>query len=174
MEGAPAPSCFIHPLAYVGTASIGAGTRVWQFASVIRGAVLGKDCSVASGVTVDGAHFGDHCVISQGVTLAPGQSFGDDVFIGPNVSICNDRWPRANKVGFDTEAFRLGEVAVRVGDCASIGAGAVVLPGVVIGEGAMIAAGAVVDRSVPANHLFKRDGTIVPIDGRVPQRMRFV
>lgn len=167
-------SAVIHPLAHVGDdVRIGARTRVWQFASVIRGARLGRDCTVSSGVTVDGAVFGDRCVIQQGVTLAPGMLFGNDVFVGPNVSICNDVWPRASKEGFDLAALRSGQWAVIVKDGASIGAGAVVLPGVVIGADAMVAAGSVVVRNVPDHHLWKRDGSVAPIDrDRLPRRMK--
>lgn len=50
------------------------------------------------------------------------------------------------------------------------GANAVVLPGVVIGERAMVAAGAVAGKDVPADHLFTRDGEIIPIDPEWRQR----
>jgi acetyltransferase-like isoleucine patch superfamily enzyme len=66
-----------------------------------------------------------------------------------------------------------GENCVVVKDGASIGAHAVVLPGVTIGAGAMIGAGATVDRSVPDGHLLRRDGEIVPIAAKLPDRMRF-
>lgn len=153
----------IHPLALVEGSIVGPRTRVWQFASVIRGARLGADCSVASCATLDGPQFGDRCVVSQGVAMGPGFEIGDDVFIGPNVTVCNDRWPRATKGGFDAEALRAGFVTVRIGNWASIGANAVILPGVTLGKRAMIAAGAVVDRDVPYDHIFKRDGSIAPI-----------
>lgn len=168
------PSAFIHPLAHVDGAEIGARTKVWQFASVIRGTKLGNDCSVASCATLDGPVFGDRCIISQGVAMGPGFLFGDDVFVGPNVTICNDRWPRVEKDGFEPEALRSGHWAVIVGPRASIGANAVVLPGVVIGIGAVIAAGAVVKRDVPDGHLFRRDGSCVPLDpAKMKARMRY-
>jgi len=153
------PTAFVHPKAHVEDSTIGPRSKVWQFASVIRGTVLGADCNVASGATLDGPVFGDRCIISQGVAMGPGFRIFSDVFIGPNVTICNDRWPRVSKDGFDIEALR-AEYTVIVGHGVSIGANAVVLPGVVIGTGAMIAAGAVVNRSVPAGHLFRRDGRI--------------
>lgn len=153
------PTAFVHPKAHVEDATIGPRCKVWQFASVIRGTVLGADCNVASGATLDGPVFGDRCKISQGVAMGPGFLFGDDVFVGPNVTICNDRWPRVDQDGFDIEVLR-AKYAVMVLNGASIGANAVVLPGVRIGAGAMIAAGAVVNRSVPAGHLFRRDGRI--------------
>lgn len=156
-------TAFIHPKSHVEDATIGPRCKVWQFASVIRGTVLGADCNVASGATLDGPVFGDRCKISQGVAMGPGFLFGNDVFVGPNVTICNDRWPRVDQDGFDLASLQRGEWTVTVGDGVSIGANAVVLPGVVIGQCAMIAAGAVVNRSVPAGALFRRDGRIETI-----------
>lgn len=153
----------VHPLAFVDEAEIGPRTKVWQFASVIRGTRLGADCVVASGATLDGPWFGDRCIISQNVAMGPGFLFGNEIFVGPNVTICNDRWPACDKNGFDAGLLRSEFVTVHVQDGASIGANAVVLPGVAIGKRAMIAAGAVADRNVPDNHLFCRGGDIVPI-----------
>ena len=97
--------------------------------------------------------------------MGPGFRLGDDVFVGPGVVLCNDLWPRADKTGWDAEMLRDGRcVTVKVGNRASIGANAVILPGVNIGEDCMIAAGAVCGRDVPAGHLFKRDGSIVEIN----------
>lgn len=163
----------VHPFAHVDdTVKIGAGTRVWQFASVIRGTVLGQDCNVASGALLDGPRFGDRCIICQNVAMGPGFLFGNDCFIGPNVTICNDAFPVTSKEGFDIERFRAGFWTVVVKDGASIGANAVVLPGVTIGAGAMIAAGAVVDRSVPDRMLFTRDGKLRALPERLPPRMK--
>lgn len=157
----------IHPLAFVDdTVSIGKGTRIWQFASVIRGTRLGENCNVASGATLDGPRFGNRCIICHNVAMGPGFWFGDDVFVGPNVTICNDAWPATHTRGFDQAALRAGYapfVTVRVGDGVAIGANAVVLPGVVIGNHAVVAAGAVVDRAIPADHLLRRSGEIVSI-----------
>lgn len=156
---------------------IGRRTRVWQFASVIRGAKIGADGTIASGAIVDAARIGDRCLISHGAFIGPGMRLGDDVFVGPQASLCNDLWPRTDKAGWFSMAELLsGDVTVtRIEDGASIGANAVVLPGVSIGAGAMIAAGAVVDRNVPALCLFRRDGQMLPIDpARTPDRRRAV
>lgn len=157
-------TAFIHPLAFVDGATVGARSRIWQFASVVRGAVLGCECSVASGVTIDGAIFGDRCVVSQGVTTAPGLVCENDVFLGPNVSICNDRWPVVDKAGFDLAFYGRSHPAVLIRNGASIGARVVILPGVEIGSLAMVAAGSVVTRHLPELCLWTREGRIVPID----------
>lgn len=166
------PSATIHPFAHVDGAVIGARTRVWQFASVIRRATIGVECVVGSASIIDGATVGDRCLIGHAAQLHPGARLGDEVFIGPGVICCNDRWPMVDKGGFDFTWLVCGGETVSIGDRASIGAGAVLLPGVVIEEGAMIAARAVVNRRVPAHHLFKRNGEIVSIDRA--RRMRIV
>lgn len=172
------PSAFIHERALTDqSVSIGARSRVWQFASVIRGTVLGEDCTVASSATLDGPVFGDRCIISQGVAMGPGFLIGDDVFIGPNVTVCNDRWPRTYKTGFDLKKFQSGYITVRIHNWVSIGANAVILPGVVLGKRVMVAAGAVVDRNVPADCLYTRQGKMLPLSEKhearyAPARMR--
>lgn len=148
---------WVHPQAHVFGAVLGQGVTVWQFASVTGGTILGDECTVSPFAMLHGPVFGARCVISGGVMMGPGFKIGSDCFIGPNVTLCNDAWPAADKEGWDRDAF---EWSVVVGDRVSIGAGAVVLPGVRIGDGAVIAAGAVVDRNVPAESLFLRSGSI--------------
>lgn len=167
-------SAMIHHKAVVDdSVIIGARTRVWQFASVIREAVIGEDCSIASCAIVDGAELGDRVIVSHGAFIDPGILIGSDVFVGPGVKLCNDAWPRVDKAGFDMAALVADFITTRIEDGASLGAGVIVLPGIVVGKHGMIAAGAVVTRDVPAGHLYKRDGSMVPIDPARPvQRMR--
>lgn len=149
----------IHPKAHVEGATVGEGTRVWQFASVTGGTVLGKDCTVSPFAMLHGPRFGDRCIISGGVMMGPGFEIGDDCFIGPNVVLCNDMWPSVDKDGLDLEALRSGAVVtVRVGNRVCIGAGAIILPGVTIGDGAVIGAGAVVGHDVPAGMVVLKNG----------------
>lgn len=154
--------------------TIGARTRIWQSASVIRKAVIGEDCSIAAGAVVDGSVIGHRCIVSHCALISPGMEIGNDVFIGPFVTLCNDAWPRAHKDGFDLDALISGDmVTTRIEDGASIGAHAVIMPGVTIGREAMVAAGAVVSCNVPDNHVYHRDGKMVAIDPkRPPHRMR--
>ena len=134
----------MHEQALVESDAVGAGTRVWAFAHVMDGAVLGRDCNVCDHTYVEGgAVVGDRVTIKSGVQLWDGVTIEDDVFLGPNATFTNDRFPRS-KVFFD----EYERTTVRRG--ASIGAGAVILPGVEIGEQAMVGAGAVVTADVPA------------------------
>lgn len=159
------PEAFIHPLAHVEGSRIGAGTRIWQFASVTRGTILGRDCSVAPFAVLDGPRFGDRCIVSMHVAMGPGFEVGSDVFIGPGVVFANDAFPTVSKTGWDAEALRDGRcVTIRVGNRVGIGAKAVILPGVTLNDGCFVAAGAVCGEDVPAGHLFKRDGSVVEIN----------
>ncbi|MGL4464678.1 MAG: acyltransferase [Planctomycetia bacterium] len=135
---------FLHPAALVEGAEVGAGTRVWAFAHLLAGAVVGRDCNICDHVFIeDDVRVGDRVTIKCGVYLWAGTRIDDDVFLGPGVVFTNDRQPRSRR-----RPVRFDGVTVRRG--ASVGAGAVLLPGVEIGEYAMIGAGAVVTRSVPA------------------------
>lgn len=133
----------MHPLADVASLSIGRGTRIWQFCVVLGEAQVGSDCNICSHVFLENdVVVGDRVTIKNGVQLWDGLRIGDDVFIGPNVTFSNDRYPRSRQ-----RPERFEQTVVERG--ASIGAGAVLVPGVRVGEGALIAAGAVVTKDVP-------------------------
>jgi len=136
-------SAGIHPLADVGSSEIGDGTRIWQFAVVLSGARIGRNCNICAHTFIEGGVVvGDRVTVKSGVFLWEGLIVEDDVFLGPNATFTNDAYPRSK------EQKPYAVTTIKRG--ASIGAGAVVLPGLTIGEGAMIGAGAVVTRSVPA------------------------
>jgi UDP-2-acetamido-3-amino-2,3-dideoxy-glucuronate N-acetyltransferase len=150
-------AAFIHPKAHVDEGcTVGARTKVWQFASVTRGTVLGEDCSVSPHAMLDGSKYGDRVVISGGVMAGDGFEVGDDVFLGPNVTLCNDRWPSASKNGYRGDLLRRGFVTVRIKSGAWVGANAVLLPGVTVGKMAAVAAGSAVHCDVPDGYLFTR------------------
>lgn len=137
---------FAHPQSIVeADVQIGARTRVWAFAHVLPGARIGADCNICDHVFIEGdVRIGDRTTVKCGVQLWNGVRVGNDVFIGPNATFTNDRFPRSRK--------HLPQYPETVlGDGCSIGANATVLPGVVIGRNAMVGAGAVVTRSVPPN-----------------------
>lgn len=149
-----------HPLCFVQTsADIGEDTKVYQFASVIRGARIGARCIIGANTQIDGARIGDDCHIQNHVSIPHGVEIGNRVFIGPGAIFCNDMWPDWTKDGIDHEAIAAG-TTIRVEDGASIGAGAIILPGIVIGAGSLVAAGARVNRNVPPNMVWRENGYI--------------
>lgn len=138
-------STFIHSLADVQTEFIGQGSRIWQFVVILAGARIGADANICSHCFIENdVVVGDRVTIKSGVQLWDGLRVGDGAFIGPNVTFTNDLYPRS-------KAYPDRFPVTVVGNGASIGGGAVILPGIHIGEGAMVGAGAVVTRSVPAN-----------------------
>lgn len=163
----PALDFFRHRLSVVdGNCKIGKGSKLWQFASVIRGAIIGADCNIGSCSVVDSAVLGSGCSIGHGAQIHPGTQLCERVFVGPGAIICNDMWPSVDKEGWEPE----GRVTVRVGDDSSIGAGAIILPGVNIGPNAFVSAGAIVDKDVPSGMMFRRDGNITRIPPDWKQR----
>jgi UDP-2-acetamido-3-amino-2,3-dideoxy-glucuronate N-acetyltransferase len=142
----------IHPTADISPeARIGPGTRIWHEVQVREGAVLGKDCTLGKGVYIDrDVIVGNRVKIQNRASLYHGVTIEDGVYIGPHVSFANDRYPRAiNPDGAPQTDADWQVVPTRVREGASIGAGAVILPGVTIGRWAMVGAGAVVTRSLP-------------------------
>lgn len=138
-------SFFVHDKGLCESVQVGDGTRIWAFAHVLSGARLGSECNVCDGVFIENdVVVGDRVTIKCGVQLWDGLRVEDDVFIGPNATFTNDRFPRSRQYphGFPATVLQKG---------ASIGANATILPGLTIGAGAMIGAGAVVLKSVPAN-----------------------
>ncbi len=138
---------FVHPMADVQSENIGQDARIWQFVVVLPGARIGSDVNICSHCFVENdVIIGDRVTIKNGVQLWDGLRIADEVFVGPNVTFTNDRYPRSQNL--DAELL---STVVEKG--ASIGAGAVICPGITIGAGAMVAAGAVVTRDVSAGTL---------------------
>ncbi|MGI2156616.1 acyltransferase [Shewanella baltica] len=133
---------FIHQLADVSSEHIGNGTQIWQFAVVLKGAVVGQNCNICAHTLIEhDVVVGDRVTVKSGVFLWAGTNIGNDVFIGPNATFTNDVFPRSKQ--YPTEF-----IGVVVEDGASIGANATLLPGIRIGRGAMVGAGAVVTKDV--------------------------
>jgi UDP-2-acetamido-3-amino-2,3-dideoxy-glucuronate N-acetyltransferase len=138
-------SPYVHPQGICESVDVGEGTRVWAFAHVLPGARIGADCNICDHVFIENdVVVGDRVTIKSGVQLWDGVRLGDDVFVGPNVTFTNDRFPRSKKY-----PDKFAETVIAPG--ASLGGGAVILPGVRVGRGAMVGAGAVVTKDVPAN-----------------------
>jgi len=134
----------VHPLADVQSSHLGHGSTVWQFVVVLPGAKIGEYCNICSHCFIENdVVVGNHVTIKSGVQLWDGMRVGNNVFIGPNVTFCNDKFPRSKD-------YSKPPLITRIEQGASIGAGAVILPGIVIGRDAMVGAGSVVTKSVPA------------------------
>ena len=131
----------IDTTARVRSKNIGSKTRIWAWCNIMKGVLIGTNCNICDRCFIEtGVKIGNNVTIKTSVSLWNGVIISDDVFIGPGVQFCNDRYPRSKQF---VEAM-----TTYVHQGASIGAGAIILPGIVIGKGAMIGAGSVVTKNV--------------------------
>jgi UDP-2-acetamido-3-amino-2,3-dideoxy-glucuronate N-acetyltransferase len=134
---------FVHALADCQTTQIGKDTKVWQFTVVLPGAQIGSNTNINSHCFIENdVVVGDNVTVKSGVYLWDGLRVDSNVHIGPNVTFTNNKYPRSKQY---PERF----LQTHLKEWASIGAGAVILPGLTIGAHAMIGAGAVVTKDVP-------------------------
>ena len=105
---------------------VGDGSLIGSFCDIGKDVVLGKNCSIQA-----------HVTISNGCLL------GDNVFIAPNSSLLNDKYPKCD---FMTPPIIKNNV--------KIGGGVTVLPNVVIYENSVIGGGSVVSKDVPAGKVW--------------------
>ncbi|MCX7618573.1 acyltransferase [Tepidiforma sp.] len=142
----------IHPTAEVSpAASIGAGASIWHHAQVRERASIGPGCIIGKGVYVGAdVRIGANCKVQNYSCVYEGNTLEDGVFIGPEVVLTNDRYPRAINPDGTLKAasdWDLSGSVIRYG--AAVGARSVILPGLTIGRWALVAAGSVVTRDVP-------------------------
>jgi UDP-2-acetamido-3-amino-2,3-dideoxy-glucuronate N-acetyltransferase len=136
---------FVHPTAVVDEpCEIGAGTKVWHFTHVLKGAkigercIFGQNCQVAENVVI-----GNNVKVQNNVSIYAGTVVEDDVFLGPSCVLTNVTNPRSqvNRHSlYEVTIFRRG---------ATVGANATIVCGVELGRYCFIGAGAVVSKSVP-------------------------
>ncbi len=133
---------FIHETALVNADSVGEGTHIWAFCNLLPGARIGRFCQICDHVFIEGgASLGDHVTVKCGVSIWDGITLDDGAFVGPGVMFTNDPYPRS---GLHLDSYP----QTIVGRYASLGAGAIILPGLKIGAYALVGAGAVVTRDV--------------------------
>ncbi|MDO5971119.1 DapH/DapD/GlmU-related protein [Flavivirga aquimarina] len=143
-------SVFIHNLSDVHTNKIGAGTRVWQFVVILKGATIGKNCNICAQVLIENdVIIGDSVTVKSGVQIWDGITIKDNVFIGPNVTFTNDLVPRSK---INSNSFTKIETIIEKG--ATIGANATIIAGNKIGQYAFVGAGSVVTKPIKNNELW--------------------
>jgi len=135
---------YVDPTALVESgARIGKGTKIWHHSHLMN-CTIGENCSFGQGVYVGkGVVMGDNCRVQNNVNVYSGVVCESGVFLGPNCTTTNDKNPRAEF----SKGGKYLETLIRQG--ASVGAGAVILPGVTLGRYCLVGAGAVVTKDVP-------------------------
>jgi UDP-2-acetamido-3-amino-2,3-dideoxy-glucuronate N-acetyltransferase len=166
------PSVFVHDKALCESEHVGPRTRVWAFAHIMPGAIVGADCNVGDHAFIEtGARVGDRVIVKNNALVWDKVTLEDDVFVGPNAVFTNDFIPR---VAFKNPPEKFLSTLVRRG--ASIGANATIVCGVTIGEQAFIGAGSVVVRDVPAHAMMvgnpaRRIGWMCACGKKLPQTL---
>jgi UDP-2-acetamido-3-amino-2,3-dideoxy-glucuronate N-acetyltransferase len=143
------PEVFVHPTATVDDgAQIGAGTKIWHYCHVMRGARVGERCILGQNVFVGAtAVIGDRVKIQNNVSVYDAVTLEDEVFCGPSMVFTNVIVPRA----FIERKSEYRPTRVERG--ATLGANSTILCGHTIGAYALIGAGAVVTRDVKRHAL---------------------
>jgi UDP-2-acetamido-3-amino-2,3-dideoxy-glucuronate N-acetyltransferase len=136
---------YAHESAYVDDgAEVGAGTKIWHFSHIMKGARIGERSIIGQNVNVDsGATIGSNVKIQNNVSVYTGVEIEDDVFLGPSCVLTNVTNPRSQIVRhalYETTRLKRG---------CTIGANATIVCGVTIGRYAFVGAGSVVTRNVP-------------------------
>lgn len=143
----------IHPTALLEEGvTVGASTSIWDSVHVRHGARIGERCIVGekSYVAYD-VVIGDLVKINAMVYVCAGVTVGDGVMISAGTTFTNDRYPRAldrGLTGAETSDVTEETLDTTVEDGVTIGAGAIIGPGLTLGRFSMVGMGAVVTRSV--------------------------
>ena len=139
---------FAHETACVDDGAIvGNNSKIWHFAHVMKGAVIGEGCILGQNVVVmPNVSVGNFCKVQNNVSLYEGVVLEDYVFCGPSMVFTNVLTPRAEFPRATSEHYH--KTLVKRG--ASIGANAPIVCGVTLNQCAFVAAGAVVTKDVPA------------------------
>ena len=136
---------FVHESAYVDEpCQIGAGTKIWHFSHVMKGAVIGENCIFGQNTLVsNGVVVGNNVKVQNNVAIYTGTVIEDDVFLGPSCVLTNVTNPRSQ-----IKRHNLYEKTL-IHRGATIGANATIVCGIEIGRYAFVAAGSLVVKSVP-------------------------
>jgi len=127
---------------------IGAGTKVWRWSHIGRGAIVGDNCMIGAGVYIGpGVIVGDNVRIQNGVFIPEGWHIGSDVFIGPNTTFINHKSMYGGK-----EEWEEGWVD----NGAKIGAMCTIFP-CIIGKSSAVGARTLVLHNVTAGCVFYQE-----------------
>ncbi len=115
--------------------AIGDNLTIGKNCSIGALAHIGRDVTIGDGCRIQGcAYIADNCVL------------GSRVFIGPNATLLNDRFPPSG----NKELWQ----PIVVSNGAIIGGGATIVPGCNVGEDAVLGAGSVLTKHLPPGEVW--------------------
>lgn len=140
----PKKPYFAHESAYIDQpVQIGAGTKIWHFCHLMKGARIGQNCNFGQNVFVaNDVVIGNNVKIQNNVSIYTGTIVEDDVFLGPSCVLTNVSNPRSQVLRhalYEQTVLKRG---------ATIGANATIVCGHTVGRYSFVAAGAVVASDV--------------------------
>lgn len=153
------------------TVIVGPRTEIMEPVNIYGDVVIGEDCRIGPFVEIQsGARIGNRVKIGSHTFICRGVTIEDEAFIGHGVMFTNDRYPRGtNEDGTLKTEEDWTCIPTWVGFRASVGSGAVILPGADIDILGMVGAGAVVTKPVlgttivvgnPAHEIPRREGAV--------------
>lgn len=120
------------------------GTPEYDWPTIEKGAVIGKGTRIGQNTYVGmDARIGKDCRIMQHVTICKDAIIGDGVFIGPNTTLLNDKYPPTTIS--QPPLVRCGAI---------IGGGSTIDPGVIIGFRSGVGAASNVTKDIPDNEVW--------------------
>jgi acetyltransferase-like isoleucine patch superfamily enzyme len=134
---------------------IGDNFQTGDYARIREGNIIGNNVSIGGGTIVEGkCKIGNNVRIHSNCFIAEHTCIEDEAWIGPAVVMANVLHPPCptfkEKAPLRGKKCCCGPVVKKF---AVIGAGAILLPGVIVGENALVGAGAVVNRDVPPSYV---------------------
>ena len=116
----------------------GKKVAIWNYVVIGDSVIIGNETRIGSFCDIGkGVSIGNNCNIQSHVTISNGSLIGDNVFIGPNCSMLNDKYPKSDLI-----------LPSKVKDNVIVGGGSIILPNVVLGENSVIGGGSIVTRDV--------------------------
>jgi len=117
---------------------IGTNVAIWNYVVIGDNTKIGTNTIIGSFVDIGkNVTIGKNCNIQAHVTISNGCILGDNVFIAPNSSLLNDKYPKSSL---------LNPPIIKEG--AAIGGGVTILPNVTVGKKAVVGGGSVVSKDV--------------------------
>jgi len=117
--------------------------KIWDNCIISPEVTIGKYSSIGACSHILGnVKIGENVNIQSFAFIPSGTIIGDNVFIGPRVTILNDKYPPSKGKYW---------LPVFIDNGVVIGGNVTILPGVTIGKNSIIGAGSIITRDVPAN-----------------------
>lgn len=127
-------------------AIIGKNCKIFQFVNIYGPVRIGDNTLISSFVSIQGqgTNIGSNCRIGDFTFIPAGTIIEDNIFIGQNCSLTNDKYPKANNKDWQ-------KTPIIIRKNSSIGSGCIILPGIEIGENCTLGAGSILTKNMPNN-----------------------